>query len=140
MNKFISGLIGAFAALTIFGMTVSAAGGAVGDLFEGIGDAGEDVVNGVQTAVSDIIGGTNVTTDNILNEANNETSGETSVEGTTEVTNETTSPVTAAVAVTTTAARATDNNPRTGSFEIVTFGALALGSLAIAATTTRKRK
>jgi hypothetical protein len=142
MKKFISALIGAFAALTIFGTAASAVGGAIGEAFDNAGNAAGDVMNGAGNAVNDLTEngegtGTGVGHGNV-NEATNEATGEVTTahegEGTTAAHGTT---VTNAA---TTRAAVNEHNPKTGSFEIVTFGALALSSLAVAASTTRKRK
>jgi len=130
MRKFISGVIGAFAALTIFGAAaVSAnvlndAGNAAGDAIGGAGNAVNDIAEGAENVVGDIVGNDNHENNNHVNkDGENAVLGETNQNeqvGENVKTNE-------------------ETNPGTGSVEAVTFGALALGSLAVAATARKRR-
>ena len=146
MKKFISCVIGAFMALTISGVAsaslVGGIGQAAGDVIEGAGNAVEGAVNGVvdgaENVIDGIVGNGNGNGEGhgqVLGESNEgETSSETSSE------EETTSKEETSSNASTTVKSANEANPSTGSFEVVTFGALALGSLAIAAASARKRK
>jgi hypothetical protein len=155
MKKFISVITAAFAALTIFGAAVSAnvidgVGNAANEVIEGAGDAVNGVVEGAEDLVDGVTGENgheNGNTGKVVDKdgnyvTENEVHGETETgDETGEETGEATEPEETSAEPEESATETTnetDRNPSTG-VGVVTFGALALGSLAVAATTRKKR-
>jgi len=162
-KKLIFGFIGAAAALTMFSSAVSAnvidnVGGAANEAAHGIGDAVEGVVEGAEGVVENITGNANnhVNDNNVHDHDNDgipnhkdndlvgkeghligeETHGIIVTEGpknTEEIVHGET-----ATAEDESVKNVVDRNPAT-SVELVTFGAMALGSMAVVATTRKKR-
>ncbi|MCL2633993.1 MAG: hypothetical protein FWD34_05700 [Oscillospiraceae bacterium] len=123
MRKFISGLIGAFAALTILGSAcVYAVEGAVGEVLEGAENAAEGALEGAENIGEGILG---------INE-------ETPKDGEIVPTEDDLTPV-EEKETKTDVLGAEDNNPDTGIVETAAFGAIALSALTLAATAKKKR-
>jgi len=166
MKKYITGAIGAFAALTIFGSVSFATtegagagvGGAVGGAIEGAGDVLQGAAEGAKDAAEGVLGtgegegedenpalgGQNPTPENpeVNPEAPDEPDEPDEPEEPEEPDaseEESSSPTSEVLGEGEGEGATGGNNPTTGALETAAFGAFALGSLAIAATARKKR-